>query len=148
MIYNISLQHLTYKKILKFYYYSNKYIHIFYSWFHVYGYCLLHILTSVFSFLLSSRFPFLSPSSHQRSLPWKCDHSHSLLCCIAFAREHRKTVENLCRYSRQFHRVCPQFTVSKKINKWHPSTDPAPSCLTWVVAWWCRTPTTHWTLSV
>ena len=29
----------------------------------------------------------------------------------------------------------------------HPSTDPAPSCLTWVTAWY-RTPTTHRTLSV
>ena len=29
----------------------------------------------------------------------------------------------------------------------HPSTDPAKSCLTWVIAWH-RTPTTHRTLSV
>ena len=38
----------------------------FYSWFHLYGYCLLHIPTPVFPFLLSSRFPLPSLSSRQR----------------------------------------------------------------------------------
>ena len=68
------------------------------------------------SFLLCSRFPFLSLSSRQTSPPRECDRSHSLLCCIAFARGHRKTAENLCRYSRPFNRVCHhQSTVSEKI---------------------------------
>ena len=101
------------------------------------------------------RFPFLLPSSRQRSPPWECDRSYSLLCCIAFARGHRKTAENLCRYSRSFHKVCPQSTVSEKMTSRsafrhagrgsaviHPSTDPAPSCLTWPTVW-CRTPAGH-----
>ena len=47
------------------------------------------------------------------------DRSHSLLCCIAFARGHRETAENLYRYSRPFNRVCPQSnTVSEK---WPPA---------------------------
>ena len=79
----------------------------------------------------------------------------SSICCIAFARRHRKTVENLCRYSQPFHRVCPQSTVSEKMTSCstfqyagrgpavtHPSTDPAPSCLTRVTTC-CQTPTTH-----
>ena len=27
--------------------------------------------------------------------PWECDSNHSLLCCIAFAREHGETAKNL-----------------------------------------------------
>ena len=92
--------------------------------------------------------------------PWECDHSHSVLCCIAFARGHRKTAEHLCRRSRLFHRVCPRSTVFEKMTfrsafryagrglaVTHPSTDQVPSYLSWVTAW-CRTPTTHLTLSV
>ena len=137
-----------------------KIIIFFYSWFHLYGYCLLRILTPVPSFLHSSRHPFPSLSSCQRSPPWECDRSHSLLCCIAFARGHRETAENLCRYSRPFHRVCPQSTVTEKMSSrsafgyagcgpavTHPSTVPTPSCVTCVMAW-CRTPITHRTLSV
>ena len=119
------------------------YIYIFYSSFHLYGYRLLHITTLSSPFLLSSSFGFLSLSSRQRSPPWECDRSHSLPCCIAFARGHRKTAENLYRYSRPLNRVCPQSTVSEKMTfrsafqyagcgpeVTHPSTDPAPSCLT------------------
>ena len=96
----------------------------------------------------------------QNYRPWECDRSHFLLCCIAFARGHRETAENLCRYSRPFNRVCPQSNSLWKITSrsafqcaghgptvTHPSTDPAQSCLTWVIAWH-RTPTTHRTLSV
>ena len=36
-------------------------------WFHLYGYCLLHIRTPISAFLLSSRSPFLSFSSCRRS---------------------------------------------------------------------------------
>ena len=84
----------------------------------------------------------------------------SLLCCSAFARGHRETAENQCRYSRPFNRVGPQSNSLWKINSrsafWcagrgmavtHPSTDPANTCLTWVIAWhW--TPTAHRTPSV
>ena len=126
--------------------------YFFYSWFHLYGYCLLHIPTLVS--------PFLSCFPARGLPPWECDRSHSLLCCIAFVRGHRKTAENLCRYGRPFHTVCPQSIVSEKMISrsafryagrglavTNPSTDPAPSCLTCVIAW-CRTPTTHRKLSV
>ena len=110
------------------------------------------------------RRPFLIPCHfllyHQSYPPWECDRSHSLLCCIAFARGHRKTAENLCRYSRPFNRVCPQSNSLWKMTSrlafrcagrgppvTHPSTDQVKSCLTWVIAWH-RTPTTHRTLSV
>ena len=92
--------------------------------------------------------------------PWKCDRSYSLLCCIAFARGHRETAENLCRYSRPFNRVYPQSTVCEKITSHsafqyaryglavtHPSTEPPPSYLTWMTAWY-QTPTTRRRLSV
>ena len=55
---------------------------------------------------------------HQSYFPWECDRSHSLLCCITFARGHRETAENLCRYSRSFNRVCPQ---SNSLWKWPPA---------------------------
>ena len=82
--------------------------------------------------------------------------SHSLLCCIAFARGHRETAENLCWYSRPFNGVCSLWKMtSRSVFRCagrgpavtHPSTDPAISCLTWVIAWH-RPPTTHWILSV
>ena len=86
--------------------------------------------------------------------------AHSLLCCIAFARGHRKTTENLCRYRQPFNRVCSKSTVSEKMTPrsafrcigrgpavTHLSTEPAPSCLTSVIVWH-RTPTTHRTMSV
>ena len=106
--------------------------------------------------------PFLHclPARAPPPRPWDCGRSHSLLCCIAFARGHKKTAENLCRYSRPFHRVCSQSTVSEKMTSrpalrypgrgpavTHLSTDPAPRCLTCASAW-CRAPTTHRTLSM
>ena len=114
-------------------------------------------------FSLSSRFflfpfslTFFPPEPPPPPPPSRgCDRSHSLICCIAFTGGHKNTAENLCRYSRPFYRVCPQSPVSKKMTSGsefryagrrpavtHPSTDPAPSGLTWVTAW-CRTPTTH-----
>ena len=100
---------------------------------------LLHFRYPHPRFAFPAFFPFLL-SCYQRSPPWECEHSHSLLCCIAFARRYRKTAENLCRYSRPFHRVCPESTVSEKMTSrsafiyagrgpavTHPSTDPAPS---------------------
>ena len=59
-------------------------------------------------------FPFFSPEVPLPLLE-NVTASHFLLCCIAFARGHRKTAENLCRYSQPFHRVCPQSTVSGKM---------------------------------
>ena len=134
----------------------------FYSWVHLYGYCV----HSPYPFFLSSFLPvsaffnFFPARGPPPLPPWECDRSHSLLRCIAFAWGHRKTAENLCRYSRPFHSVCPQSTISEKMacssafrnagrrpGVTHPSTDLAPGCLTWVTAW-CRTPTTHQTLSV
>ena len=123
--------------------------------------CLIHI---PHLFPLSSTVPSLSPCHfllyRQSYHPWECDRSHSLLCCIAFARGHRETAENLCRYSRPFNRVCPQSNSLWEMTSRsafrsagrgpaviHPSTDPAKSCLTRVIAWH-RTPTTHRTLSM
>ena len=125
--------------------------------------CLIHI---PHHFPLSSAVPFLSPVTchfllyRQSYPPWECDRSHSLQCCIAFARGHRETAENLCRYSWPFNRVCPQSNSLWKMTSrsafrcadrgpavTYPSTDPAKSCLTWVIAWH-RTPTTHRTLSI
>ena len=53
------------------------------------------------------------------------------------------------RYSRLFNRVCPQCTVPEKTSSrsafrcagrgpavTHSSTDSAPGCLTWVIAWY------------
>ena len=108
--------------------------------------CLIHIPHLFSPFL---RRPFLIPCHfllyRQSYPPWECDRSHSLLCCIAFARGHRETAENLCRYSRPFNRVCPQSNSLWKMTSrsafrcagrgpavTHPSTDPAKSCLTWV----------------
>ena len=69
----------------------------------------LYISPTFFPF---SSLPFLIPSHFlpycQRYPPGECDHSYSLLCYIPFARGHRETAKNLCRYSRLFHRVCPQ----------------------------------------
>ena len=102
----------------------------FYSCFHLSGNLPL---TYPPPFPLFSFFPFLSPvtsatsfptaratflSYRQSYPPWECDRSHSLLCCIAFARGHSETAENLCRYSRPFNRVCPSLAVSEK---WPPA---------------------------
>ena len=147
-------------------------VFFFYSCFHLYGNLPL---TYPVPFPLFSFFPFLSPVTSATSFPtaratflpyrqsyppWECDRSHSLLCCMAFARGHRETAENLCRYSRPFNRVCPQSNSLWKMTSrsafrcagrgpavTYPSTDPAESCLTWVIAWH-RTPTTHRTLFV
>ena len=69
-------------------------------------YCRLHIPTTVLA-LSFALFPPEVP-------PWECDRSHSLLCCIVFARGHRETAENLCRHGRPFNRVYPQSIVSEK----------------------------------
>ena len=93
-------------------------------------------------FPLSSVFSFSSPCHfllyRQCNPPWECDRSHSFLCCIAFARGHGETAENLCRYSRPFNRVCPQSNSLWKMTSrsafrcedrgpavTHPSIDPA-----------------------
>ena len=92
----------------------------------------------------SLRLAFLIPCYFLLYPPWECDRSHSLLCCIAFARGHRETAENLCRYRRPFKRnPC----AGRGLTVTHPCTDPAKSSLTWVIAWH-RTPTTYRTLSV
>ena len=86
--------------------------------------CLFYFIFFVFPpvwlpalYISLTLFPFPSPSlPYPLSLPsvlpelppWECDRSHSLLCCIAFARGHRETAENLCWYSRPCNRVCPQ----------------------------------------
>ena len=67
--------------------------------------------------------------------PWEFNRSYSLLCCIAFAVSKKETSRSAFRYAG-----CGPVVT-------HPSTDPAKSCLTWVIAWH-RTPTTHWRLSV
>ena len=115
----------------------------FYSYFHVVAIALYISLSPYFPFPLENVTAAISP-----------------LCCIAFAQGHRVTAENLCRYSRRFNRVCPQSIVSEKMISYsafrctgrgpavtHPSTDSAPSFLTWVIAWH-RTPITHRILSV
>ena len=82
------------------------------SLFQLYDHCFVHSPSTFFPFLFSSHFPFLSLTSRQKSRPWECDHSHSLLCCISFAREHRETAENLCRYSRPVKVVWARSVVS------------------------------------
>ena len=142
----------------------------FYSCFHLYGDLPYTYLPPFSPFSPPSlSYPLSLPSFTARVTflpyrqsypPWECDRSHYLLRCIAFARGHRETVENLCRYSRPFNRVCPQSNSLWKMTSrsafrcagrrpavTHPSADPAKSCLTWVIAWH-RTPTTHRTLSV
>ena len=123
----------------------------------------LYISPTFFPFPLPS-FPYpLSLPSLPPELPpmrmWP--QPLSPICCIAFARGHRKTAENLCWYSRPFNRVCLQSNSLWKMTSrssafrcagrgptvTHPSTDPAKSCLIWVIAWH-RTPTTHRTQSV
>ena len=123
--------------------------------------CLIHI---PHLFPLFSSFPSLSPDisflTARGTLPWECDRSHYLLCCITFAQGHRETAKNLRRYSRPFNRVCPQSNSLWKMTSrsafrcagrgpavTHPNTCPAKSCSTWVITWH-RTPTTHRTLSV
>ena len=79
--------------------------------------CSVDIYNLFSLFILSSFFLFLSLPFRQRFLPWKCDNSYSLLCCIAFARGHRKTAENgkLVPIHRPFNRIYPQSTVSEKM---------------------------------
>ena len=92
--------------------------------------------------------------------PWESNRSHSLLCCIAFARGFRETAENLYRYSRPFNIIRPQSTVSEEMTSrsacrcaghgpavTNPSNDLAPSYLTWMITWH-RTPIIQQTLSV
>ena len=78
---------------------------------------------------------------YRQSYPlWEYDRSHSQLCCIAFARGHRETVENLRRYSLPFNRVCSQSNSLWKMTSrsafrcagrrpavTHSRTDPAKS---------------------
>ena len=91
-------------------------------------------------FLIPIHFRHFLPYRQSYPPPWECDHSHSLLCGIAFARGHRETAENLCRYSRPFNRVCPQSNSLWKMTSrsafrcagrgpavTHPSTNPAKS---------------------
>ena len=96
--------------------------------------CLIHI-PHLFPLFFS--FPSLSPELPLLRI-WP--QPFSLFCCIAFARGHRETAENLCRYSRPFHRVWSQSTVSEKMTSRsafrcagrgpaHPNTDSAKSCL-------------------
>ena len=68
----------------------------------------------VFSFLPVSPFFDFLPARAPHP-PWECDHSHSFLSCIAFARGHRKTAKNPCRYSRLFNRVL------QPLKKWPPA---------------------------
>ena len=109
--------------------------------------------------------PFLRLRPARNSTPpplpsWESDCSHSLLYCIAFARGHWKIAENLCRYSRPLYIVRSHSTVSENMTSGsafrcahrgptvtHPSTDPAPRCLTWVIDWY-RTTATYQTLSI
>ena len=108
-----------------------------YEWFHLYGYCLLHILTPFSLFLLSFLFPFLSLPTHQNA---------EGNCEIFLPIQPIQT----------FNRVYAQSTVSEKITsrsmfQWigyrpavtHPSTDPAPSCLTWIITWHRNLPHTE-----
>ena len=106
--------------------------------------------SSFFPFPLS--FTFFPPVPPPPLPVWDCDCSHSLQCCITFAPGHRENPESLRRYSWPFNRVCPQSTVSKIMTSrsalrcagrrstvTHPSTNPAPSCSTRVIARY-RTP--------
>ena len=68
----------------------------FYSCFHLYGYCLIHIPTLFSPFFPSLSFiPFL-PETPPPSPPafWERGHNYYLVCFIAFARGHREIAEN------------------------------------------------------
>ena len=81
---------------------NSNFITFFYSCFHLYDYLPYTYVSPTF-FLFSSpslSYPLSLPSLLPELPPWECHRSHSLLCCIAFARGHRETAENLCRYSR------------------------------------------------
>ena len=88
----------------------------FYSCFRLYG-NLPYTYPPPFSLFL--RLSFLIPCHflpyRQSHPPWECDRSHSVICCIAFAEGHRVTAENLCRYSRLFNKVCPQYEILWKM---------------------------------
>ena len=101
--------------------------------------CLIHIPHLFPHFL---RRPFLIPCHfllYRQSYPppppppWEYDRSHSLLCCIAFARGRRETAENLCRYSQPFNRVCPQSNslwkndLPRSVSMYRPRTGGHPS---------------------
>ena len=123
--------------------------YFFYSCFHLYG-NLFYTDPSPFSPFLCLPFFILCHFLlyYQSHSPWECDGSHSLLCCITFARGHRETAENLYRYSRPFNRVCSQSNSLWKMTSrsafrcagrgpavTHRSTDPVKSCSTWAIAW-------------
>ena len=107
-------------------------VFFFYSCFPPVWQLALYISPTFFPF---SPPPFLYRQSYP---PWECDRSHSLLCCVAFARGHWETAEDPCRYIRPFNRVCPQSNSLWKMTSCsafrcagrgpavtHPSTDPA-----------------------
>ena len=131
---------------------SIKFLFFFYLWFHLYRYCLVYIPTLLFPFLPSSLFLFFSLRFRQSPLPpWEFDCSYSLLCYIAFARGHMETAENLTDSVLSL-QVSEKMTSRSALRcagrgpaLTHPSTDPVPYCLTWVIAWH-RTPTTRYLL--
>ena len=71
------------------------------------------------NFPISFSLPFFLSLPYSQSFPaWEYDYGHSLLYCIAFAREPGKIAQNLYRYSRPFNRVSLQTTISEK---WPPA---------------------------
>ena len=82
------------------------------SQFHLYGYCLLPVPPLFSPFLNFARFPFFSVFP-DRDPP--LEHVTAAILSYAFARGNSKIAEKLCRYSRLFHRIRPQSTVSEKM---------------------------------
>ena len=102
----------------------------FYSRFHLYGYCLLDIHTSVSPFFLFFPF-FLSFTAFPPEVlllrMWLQLFSPIYIYIYIYVyvipymlyhictRAQEFLAENLCRYSWPFHRVCPQSTVSERM---------------------------------
>ena len=121
------------------------------------NYLFIHVFTCMTTNYTNSRHSLSCFCRFFCFLPAKRYRNQSLQCCITFARGHRKTAGNLCRYSRLL-TECGVCTISEK---WPParrfdvpaanlmrSPDPARSCcLTWLIAR-NRTFTTHRMLSV
>ena len=129
-----------------------KFIFIFfYTWLHLYGYCILHIPTPAspfFPFSLSSRFPFhyFLPTRAPPPPP-----ENVIAAIISYAVSHlhegtwklRKTYADTVGYLQS---LSPVYSLWKKNSRSafryagrgpavaHRSTDPAPSYLTWLIA--------------
>ena len=122
--------------------------------------CLIHFLHL---FPLSFPFPFLSLVTSfftARVIPHENMTAAILSYALSHLHEGTGKLRKTCADTIDHLTVCSQSNTVWKMTSHsafrcagrgpavaHPSTDPAKSCLTWVIAWH-RTPPTHRTLSV